>query len=152
MLLYHCEQVKRSYNNWLEMRSYELYMQTRDVVSKYALAGPRRCENQSQKTKQPLRLNNKHIAKLAEELAADQGAVDLFINSPSCRDILQTAAQPLLGLPSAVNRERYSLLETITPTSLHPRLFFEQDGSVSSLQFVLLPLPECHSALVKCCE
>lgn len=31
--------------------------------------------------------------------------MDLFINSPSCRDILQTAAKPHLGLPSAGNTE-----------------------------------------------
>lgn len=57
----------------------------------------------------------KHTEELAKELATqvtlapDQGAVAVFINSPSCRDILQAVAQSLLGLPSAFNRESISL-------------------------------------------
>lgn len=100
--------------------------------------------------------SNKHLAKLASgascsgNVATNPGAVDLFINSPSCRDILQTTAQPFLGLPSAVNGERYSLWDTKlgkkpSPSPLFRARWIRQQLTVCSAS------PPRVSLIAKCC-
>ncbi len=117
MLPYHCEQCKISYSCFTHIRKHKRYTYSRAVENKYVCVGTS-LKTSREKANTPPDFN-KNLAKLtlAKELAAQvtlatNGTVDLIINSPSCRDILQTAAQPLLGLPSAINGERYSLIDT----------------------------------------
>lgn len=51
---------------------------------------------------------------------------------------------PTSGSPARITR-RIQSVNSKTPINPQAGLFFRQDGSGSSSQFVLLPLPECHS-------
>lgn len=133
MLQFHAELVRLTCRYSLNIMGCETRKHTRDCDRKHNGNEIIHFKMQApweEKKRNSLYDLSKHTEKLAKELApqvtlaSDQGAVDVFINSPSCRDILQIVAQPLLGLPSAFNRESISLSgDKNTELNRNPRLF-----------------------------
>lgn len=152
MLQFHAELVRLTCRHSLNIMGCEPSKHARDCDSKYIDHEVTHFKTQVPWQKKPTKKRNspfdlsKHTDELAKELApqvtlaSDQGAVVVFIDSPSCRDILQTVAQPLLGPPSAFNRESISLSgNKRTEISRNPRLFSGKMGPSAAYSLFCFP-------------